>query len=61
MKAGKKSKNKATFNPNEKQIVIGPASKKQEMFLNSDATITLAGGAAKQKLVAINPSNSGKP
>lgn len=28
------------------QIVIGPASKKQEMFLNSDATITLAGGAA---------------
>ncbi len=32
--------------PPEKQIVIGPASKKQEMFLNSDATITLAGGAA---------------
>jgi len=29
-----------------KQIVIGPASKKQEMFLNSTATITLAGGAA---------------
>jgi len=29
-----------------KQTVIGPASKKQEMFLNSDATITLAGGAA---------------
>ena len=28
------------------QLVIGPASKKQEMFLNSDATITLAGGAA---------------
>ena len=27
-------------------VVIGPASKKQEMFLNSDATITLAGGAA---------------
>lgn len=31
---------------NNKQIIIGPASKKQEMFLNSDATITLAGGAA---------------
>jgi len=29
-----------------KQITIAPASKKQEMFLNSDATITLAGGAA---------------
>ncbi len=28
------------------QITIAPASKKQEMFLNSDATITLAGGAA---------------
>jgi predicted phage terminase large subunit-like protein len=28
------------------QITISPASKKQEMFLNSDATITLAGGAA---------------
>ena len=28
------------------QLIIGPASKKQEMFLNSDATITLAGGAA---------------
>lgn len=28
----------------QKQIVIGPASKKQELFLNSDATITLAGG-----------------
>lgn len=28
------------------QIIIGPASKKQEMFLNSNATITLAGGAA---------------
>ena len=27
-------------------VIIGPASKKQEMFLNSDATITLAGGAA---------------
>lgn len=27
-------------------IVIGPASKKQEQFLNSDSTITLAGGAA---------------
>lgn len=26
--------------------VIGPKSKKQELFLNSDATITLAGGAA---------------
>jgi len=30
----------------QKQVVISPASKKQEMFLNSDATITLAGGAA---------------
>lgn len=30
----------------DKPLVIGPASKKQEMFLNSDATITLAGGAA---------------
>lgn len=29
-----------------KQYVLSPASKKQEMFLNSDATITLAGGAA---------------
>ncbi len=28
------------------QVTIAPASKKQEMFLNSDATITLAGGAA---------------
>lgn len=28
------------------KIVVGPASKKQEMFLNSDATITLCGGAA---------------
>jgi predicted phage terminase large subunit-like protein len=28
------------------QITIAPASKKQELFLNSDATITLAGGAA---------------
>lgn len=28
------------------QVIIGPASKKQELFLNSDATITLAGGAA---------------
>lgn len=27
-------------------ITIAPASKKQEMFLNSDATITLAGGSA---------------
>lgn len=27
-------------------IVIGPASKKQEMFLNSNTTITVAGGAA---------------
>jgi hypothetical protein len=34
------------------QQIIGPASKKQEMFLNSDADITLAGGAAKQNLVA---------
>lgn len=29
-----------------KPTVIAPASKKQEMFLNSDADITLAGGAA---------------
>lgn len=28
------------------QMIIAPASKKQEMFLNSDADITLAGGAA---------------
>jgi predicted phage terminase large subunit-like protein len=28
------------------QVIIGPASKKQELFLNSEATITLAGGAA---------------
>lgn len=28
------------------KITISPASKKQEMFLNSDATITLAGGSA---------------
>jgi predicted phage terminase large subunit-like protein len=28
------------------QVIIGPASKKQELFLNSDSTITLAGGAA---------------
>lgn len=27
-------------------VLIGPASKKQEIFLNSDADITLAGGAA---------------
>ena len=27
-------------------ILLAPASKKQEIFLNSDATITLAGGAA---------------
>jgi len=26
--------------------IFAPASKKQEMFLNSDATITIAGGAA---------------
>lgn len=32
--------------PPEKPVMIGPSSKKQEMFLNSDATITLAGGAA---------------
>ena len=30
----------------DEQVIIAPASKKQEMFLNSDATITLAGGAA---------------
>lgn len=30
----------------ENQIVLAPASKKQEMFLNSDADITLCGGAA---------------
>jgi len=28
------------------KILLGPASKKQEMFLNSDATITLGGGSA---------------
>ena len=28
----------------EEQIILAPASKKQETFLNSDATITLAGG-----------------
>lgn len=28
------------------QLVLAPASKKQELFLNSDATITLAGGSA---------------
>lgn len=28
------------------QVILAPASKKQEIFLNSDATITLAGGAA---------------
>lgn len=27
--------------------VFAPASKKQELFLNSKATITIAGGAAK--------------
>lgn len=32
--------------PEVKPTIIGPASKKQELFLNSDATITLAGGAA---------------
>lgn len=30
----------------EEQIILAPASKKQETFLNSDATITLAGGSA---------------
>ena len=30
-----------------KKVVLAPASKKQEMILNSDADITLAGGAAK--------------
>jgi hypothetical protein len=33
-------------NISNNQITIAPASKKQEMFLNSNATITLAGGAA---------------
>jgi hypothetical protein len=28
------------------QLIFAPASKKQEMFLNSTATITIAGGAA---------------
>lgn len=28
--------------------IYAPASKKQELFLNSKATITIAGGAAKQ-------------
>ncbi len=41
--------------------ILAPASPKQELFLNSNATITLAGGAAKQNLVAINLSNSVKP
>jgi hypothetical protein len=27
-------------------VILAPASKKQEQILNSDATITLAGGAA---------------
>lgn len=30
----------------EEKLILAPASKKQEIFLNSDATITLAGGAA---------------
>lgn len=30
----------------KERVIIGPASKKQETFLNSNATITLAGGAA---------------
>ena len=30
----------------EEQIIIAPASKKQEAFLNSDSIITLAGGSA---------------
>lgn len=33
---------------NKQSLVLSPASKKQEQILNSDATITLAGGAAKQ-------------
>ena len=33
-------------------ITLAPASLKQEKFLNSSATITLCGGAAKQNLVA---------
>lgn len=28
--------------------IYAPASKKQELFLNSNTTITIAGGAAKQ-------------
>lgn len=32
----------------DKNLVISPASKKQEDFLNSTATITLGGGSAKQ-------------
>lgn len=31
---------------NDDRVILAPASKKQEIFLNSDATITLAGGAA---------------
>lgn len=31
---------------NDNKLILAPASKKQEIFLNSDATITLAGGAA---------------
>lgn len=30
----------------KERVIVGPASKKQEIFLNSDATITLAGGSA---------------
>lgn len=30
----------------EEKLILAPASKRQEEFLNSDATITLAGGAA---------------
>jgi hypothetical protein len=31
----------------DQQFVLAPASKKQEAFLNSTATITLGGGSAK--------------
>lgn len=30
------------------QKIYAPASRKQELFLNSKATITIAGGAARQ-------------
>lgn len=29
------------------KVILAPASKKQEQFINSDCTVTLCGGAAK--------------